>query len=92
MNVIVVCACVPTLLPLVQQVTGQKDYRSRRGPCPEALNEYYQSRPKRSLLNKTPTRTIVPRENIDAIAFHNDEREKGRPLGEIPPTNDLDTH
>lgn len=34
MNVIVICACVPTFLPLVQQITGQKDYRSKPKPQP----------------------------------------------------------
>ncbi|KAL2042255.1 hypothetical protein N7G274_004743 [Stereocaulon virgatum] len=29
MNVIIICACVPALLPLVQQITGQKDYLDR---------------------------------------------------------------
>lgn len=38
MNVIVICACVPMLLPLARQLTGQKNYLSRRRPGPEAQN------------------------------------------------------
>lgn len=32
MNVIIICACAPALLPLVQQLTGRKDYRSKPSP------------------------------------------------------------
>lgn len=32
MNVIVICACAPALLPFIQQLAGYKDYRSKPTP------------------------------------------------------------
>ncbi len=29
MNVLIICACIPTFLPLIQQLTGRKDYLSK---------------------------------------------------------------
>lgn len=39
MNVIMICACVPTFLPLIQQITGRKDYRSKKLPDPTIYND-----------------------------------------------------
>ena len=38
MNVIVICACVPTFLPLIQQVTGKKNYLAKKLPDPTLYN------------------------------------------------------
>ncbi len=91
MNVIVICACVPTLLPLVQQLLGQKDYLSKRKSGAEDQNNYYTDNSKRSIWNSVLMRPLKSQGTVDTVAFHDEERERSLPEGEIRATTKLQT-
>lgn len=79
MDVIIICACIPTLLPLVQQLTGQRDYYSTRHGS------------KRSLWNNIAMRPVKSQGAIDSVAFHAENRQESLPEGEIRTTTELQT-
>ena len=91
MNVIVICACVPTLRPLVQQLLGQKDYLSRRQEGADEESKYNTIGSKRSLWDSMLMRPIKSQGTADTVAFHDEGRERSLPEGEIRTTTELQT-
>ena len=92
MNVIIICACAPTLPPLVQQLTGQKDYLSRRKAGSKEPKEYNTDASKRALWDSIVMRPVKSQGTVDSVAVHNEsEREGSLPSGEIRTTTELQT-
>ena len=92
MNVIIICACAPTLPPLVQQLTGQKDYISRRKARSEEPKEYNTDASKRALWDGIVMRPVKSQGTVDSVAVHNEEEREGSlPSGEIRTTTELQT-
>ena len=92
MNVIIICACVPALPPLVQQVTGQKDYLSRRKAGSEEQNRDSTNASKRALWDSIVMRPVKSQGTVDSVAVHHEEEREGSlPSGEIRTTTELQT-
>ena len=92
MNVIVICACVPTLFPLVQQVTGQEDYSSTRRAGSDEQKNKNTERSKRRLWDSKLMRPMKSQGTVETVAFHNEKQEVSLPGGEIRTTTELQTH
>lgn len=91
MNVVVICASAPILPPLFQQLTGQKDYLSKRKVVPEQLNKSRTGSSKRSMWNGVIMRPIESCGTVDTVAVHTAGREGLMPEGEIRTTTELQT-
>ncbi|KAL9004182.1 MAG: hypothetical protein Q9188_002997 [Gyalolechia gomerana] len=92
MNVIIICACAPALLPLVQQLTGRKDYRSKPSPPGTMKLEGMDNthRPLRdgiSLGNMTGSHGTV-----NNTAFTDSKSESSVPEGQIKTSKDTYAH
>lgn len=82
MNAIIICACVPTFLPLLQQVTGQKDYIRKKLPDPTA----YKDGPRQPLRKSVSLRPLDPYSTIASV-----ERAKVEPSHRKTPQSDIRT-
>ena len=92
MNIVIICACIPTFLPLVQQLTGRKDYLSRPKPGQEESGQVRDTEDsKRSLWNSINMRPLKSQGTIDSMAYHDEGREGSLPEGEIRTTTELQT-
>ena len=91
MDVIIICACIPTLPPLVQQLTGQGDYLSRRQAVIGGKEQILTDGSKRSLWNNIAMRPVKSQGAIDTVAFHAENRQESFPEGEIRTTTELQT-
>lgn len=91
MNVVVICASAPILPPLFQQVTGQKDYLSKRKAIPEQLKKSKTGSSERSIWNDKIMRPIDSCGTVDTVAFHNKGREWCMPDDGIRTTTELQT-
>lgn len=91
MNVVVICASAPILPPLFQQLTGQRDYLSKRKVVPEQLNKSKTRFPERSAWNSEIMRPVESCGTVDTVAFHNEGREEGMPEGGIRTMTELQT-
>lgn len=91
MNVVVICASAPILPPLFQQLTGQRDYLSKRQAVPERLNKSKTGFPERSAWNSEIMRPTESCGTVDTLAFHNEGREEGMPEGGIRTNTELQT-
>lgn len=91
MNVVVICASAPILPPLFQQLTGQKDYLSKRKAIPEQLKKSKTGSSERSIWNDKIMRPIESCGTVDTVAFHNEGREWCMPDDGIRTTTELQT-
>ncbi|MCJ1238812.1 hypothetical protein MMC14_006803 [Varicellaria rhodocarpa] len=85
MNVIIICACVPTFLPLIQQVTGQRDYRSK----PTADPITYRSGQQQLMRNKTSMQLLKPQTTKKSTKSQ--ESERSLPDGAISRTTEIES-
>lgn len=91
MNVIIICACVPTLIPLVQQLSGQQDYLSRRKAGSNEQRNNFTDGSKRSLWIDIVMRPMKSQGTIDTVVVRSEDREGSLPEGEIRTTTELQT-
>jgi len=86
MNVIIICAYVPTFLPLIQQLRGQKDYLAKKLPDPTAYKNASR-RPLRKSIALQPlgSYTTVERAKVEGS-------QKSLPDSDIRATTMMESH
>ncbi|KAL9604220.1 MAG: hypothetical protein Q9219_000618 [cf. Caloplaca sp. 3 TL-2023] len=97
MNVIIICACAPALLPLVQQLSGRKDYRSKQSPPGTAKFDNGTNNTHRPLRNGISLGNVTGRTTTDGTVSNTaftDERSESDsvPEGRIKTSKETYAH